>query len=163
MLHLEPQTRASSTGIVMPTQPPLHILLVDPDASAAQVTRALVARAAPNARLTLEPDALRAAEHLQSIRPDVLIVDPSPAPLAGLELIRLATALQPAAQIIVLTSQPTLGLRRQMDALGVARYLEKPAPLPIADLRALFTRPRQLQPQAEQRDVPAPSESQRVD
>jgi CheY-like chemotaxis protein len=126
----------------MLTQPPLHILLVDPDPGAAQVTAALVLRAAPEARLTREPDALRALQQLPQLRPDVLIVDPSPAPLAGLELIRLARTLQPAAQIIVLPSQPTLRLRRQMDEFGVAHYLEKPAPLPLDELRALFTRPR---------------------
>lgn len=127
----------------MLAQPPLHILIVDPDPGAAQVTCALVERAAPEARLTMEPDALRAAQQFEQIRPDVLIVDPSPTPLAGLELIRLARALQPAVQIIVLSSQPTLRLRRQMGELGVACYIAKPAPLPVGELRALFTRSRQ--------------------
>lgn len=163
MLYQEAQHARVSGGIIMRSQPPLHILLVDPDAGAAQVTRALVARAVPDARLTLEPDALRAAQRLQSIRPEVLIVDPSPAPFAGLELIRGAAALQPAVKIIVLTSQPTLGLRRQMDELGVAHYLEKPAPLSIAALRAMFTRPRQPEPQAEQRDLPGSGRSHCVD
>jgi two-component system, OmpR family, response regulator len=121
----------------MPTQIPQHILIVDPDLSAAHVTRAIVARAAPDALVTVEPDAGRACRELAQIRPGVLIIDPSPSPLAGAQLIA-AVKGQPAGQVIVAASAPTVGLRRRMHALGVDLYLEKPSPLLVGDLRSFL-------------------------
>jgi chemotaxis response regulator CheB len=122
----------------MPTKIPLHILIVDPDISSTHVTRAIVARAAPEARISVEPDAEQACLQLGRLLPDVLIIDPSPALLAGLKLIT-AVKGQHAGQVIVVASAPSLGLRRRMRALGVDLYLEKPAPLLVSDLRSFLS------------------------
>jgi DNA-binding NarL/FixJ family response regulator len=121
----------------MPTEVSLHILIVDPDTSSAHVTRAIVARAAPDARISVEPDAEQACHKLARLLPDVLIVDPSPSLLAGLKLIATVKG-QHAGQVIVVASAPSLGLRRRMHALGVDLYLEKPAPLLVSDLRTFL-------------------------
>ena len=53
-----------------------HILIIDADAGAAQTTRALVARIAANASLTVETTAERGRIRLQQHPTDVLIIDP---------------------------------------------------------------------------------------
>jgi DNA-binding NarL/FixJ family response regulator len=124
----------------MAAQYPLHILIVDQDIGAAQVTRAIVERAAPDARLTLEPDSEQARRNLPTLQPDVVIIDPSPAMLAGTQMIEAAKGAAHTAQVIVLASAPSAGLRRKMRDLGVDMYHEKPSPLLVADLRCFFER-----------------------
>lgn len=124
----------------MATQHPLHILIVDQDIGAAQVTRAIVERAAPDARLTLELDSEQARRNLAELQPDVVIIDPSPALLAGTQMIAAAKGADHAAQVIVLASAPSASLRRKMHDLGVDMYHEKPSPLLVADLRCFFER-----------------------
>jgi DNA-binding NarL/FixJ family response regulator len=127
----------------MPSPQPLQILIVDPDASAARVTGAVLARAAPDAELTIELAVDQACHDLASLQPDILLIDPSPSLIAGVKAITAAKQQEPAVQVIVLASGPTLGLRRQMQDLGVDLYLEKPAPLLIADLHPLLAGARQ--------------------
>lgn len=121
---------------------PAQIVIIDADAAAAQVTRAIVERAAPGAELAVVPD-LRAAYHeLQREPPDVLIIDPAPHPLAGVQLAATVKRRSPRGQVVVLASAPTAALRRQMQAVGVDLYLEKPAPLLVEELRRLLERGR---------------------
>jgi len=121
---------------------PAHILIVDADAAAAQVTRAIVQRAAPDAQLTVVPDLREAYRELKHEPPDVLIIDPSPHPLAGVELAAAVKRRRAEGQVIVLASRPTAALSRQMRNLGVDLYLEKPAPLPVDEVRRLLQRGR---------------------
>ena len=131
---------ACLTGTVMDAHHPLHILIVDKDLGAAQVTRAIVERAAPDARLTVEPDSEQARRNLPRLQPDVVIIDPSPALHAGTQMIAAAKGAAHTAQVIVLASAPSAGLRRKMRDLGVDLYHEKPSPLLVADLRGFFER-----------------------
>lgn len=121
----------------MSHETPLHILIVDPDTSSSHVTRAIVSRAVPEARITVEPDAELACRQLGRLLPNVLIIDPSPSLLAGLKLIA-AVKGQFAGHVIVVASAPTAALRRRMQVLGVDLYLEKPAPLLVGDLRTFL-------------------------
>jgi DNA-binding NarL/FixJ family response regulator len=121
---------------------PLHILIVDPDISAANVTGAIAARAAPGAVLTIAPEAAVAGRNLARLQPDVLIIDPSPSPEAGSAVIAAVKRPLPGARVIVLASAPTAGLRRRMRDLGVDLYLEKPAPLLVEELRRLLAAAR---------------------
>lgn len=109
----------------------LHILLVDADAGAAQITGAIVQRSAPEATLRIEPTISSGWASAQHGPPDVLIVDPAPYGQSGLRLIQDCKALQPAMRVIVLASAPTPSLRQRMQGLGVDLYLEKPAPLAL--------------------------------
>ena len=124
---------------------PADILIVDADAAAAQVTRAIVQRAAPGAQLAVVAGLQAAYRELQRALPDVLIIDPSPHPLAGVELAAVVKRRHPDGQVIVLASAPTAALRRQMQGLGVDLYLEKPAPLLVEDVRRLFQRYRRVE------------------
>ena len=116
-----------------------HVLIVDADASAAQVTAAGVMRALPDASLTIVPSPERGRSSLRCLQPDVLIVDPSPNTLTAMALIRLVKAEYPACCVVVLTSAPRPVLRRDLMRLGVDVYVEKPAPLEllIQQLRAV--------------------------
>lgn len=124
-------------GIVMPTEIPLHILIVDPDTSSSHVTRAIVARAAPDARISVEPDAEQACHKLGRLLPNVLVIDPSPSLVASLKLIA-AVKGRLAGHVIVVASAPSAALRRRMHAMGVDVYLEKPAPLLVGELRTFL-------------------------
>jgi DNA-binding NarL/FixJ family response regulator len=117
---------------------PARILIIDANAAAAQVTRAIVERAAPGAQLAVAPDLQAAYRELQGEPPDVLIIDPAPHPLAGVQLAAAVKRRNPRGQVIVLASAPTAALRRQMQGLGVDLYLEKPAPLLVEELRRLL-------------------------
>lgn len=109
----------------------LHILLVDPDASAAQVTSALVQRLEPRAEIVCEgtPEAAWLRSQQQPF--DILIVDPLPQSSLGPLLIQLVREQSPACRIVVLSSAPTPALRRKMNELNVDVYLEKSAALPV--------------------------------
>jgi DNA-binding response OmpR family regulator len=108
-----------------------HILIVDTDTSAAQVTRALVARALPEATLVIALTFEHARLSMQRQHPDALIIDPSPHSLEGAQLIEQFKATRADAPVIVVASMPTPALRRMMAGLGVDAYLEKPALLPL--------------------------------
>jgi DNA-binding NtrC family response regulator len=108
-----------------------HILIVDSDSSAAQVTRAVVARAIPEATLAVASTFERAQFSMQGQRPDALIIDPAPQSRDGTRLIEQFKVMCPDAPVIVVASMPTPALRRTMAGLGVGTYLEKPALLPL--------------------------------
>lgn len=111
----------------------LHILIVDPDKSAAHVTSAIIQRLAPAASLAIVRSLEEASAHIQQQQPDLLIMDPSPYRLAGTQFIQLLKQQYPAMHIFVITSAPSTALRAKIRDLGVDGYLEKPALLqPIA-------------------------------
>ena len=116
----------------------LHILIVDADHNAAQVTRAAVARSLPTATVTVTADPAHAWARNGLDPLDVLIIDPPPRRGVGAQLIRRARATWPGVLVIVLTSTPTPALRRDLRELAVDVYLEKPALLPVV-LGALHT------------------------
>lgn len=105
----------------------LHILIIDADPSASQITGALVQRIAPQATLTIEATPEQGWWAAQRRPPDVLVIDPSPYGAAGPLLIQLCKEQNPDIRIIVLTSTIAPALRRQIQTLGVHAYLEKPA------------------------------------
>jgi DNA-binding response OmpR family regulator len=109
----------------------LHILIVDADRSAAQVTGAAVTRSLPAATVTVTTDPAHAWPRHQPESLDVLIIDPPSRRPAGTQLIRRAQAIWPGVLVIVLASAPTPALRRDLRALGVDVYLEKPTLLPV--------------------------------
>lgn len=104
-----------------------HILIVDADPTAAQVTSAIIARVLPEATLSVAPTAENARRSAQEHHPNALIIDPSPHSLDGARLIQQLKEDCPGARVIVLASAPTPALRRRMEELGVDAYLEKPA------------------------------------
>jgi DNA-binding response OmpR family regulator len=108
-----------------------HILIIDADLGAAQVTRAVVARTLPDATVAMAPTVERALLSMQEQRPDALIIDPAPQIRDGTRLIEQFKAARPDAPVIVVASMPTPALRRTMAGLGVDTYLEKPALLPL--------------------------------
>ena len=60
----------------------------------------------------------------------------------GVELAAAVKRRRAEGQVIVLASRPTAALSRQMRNLGVDLYLEKPAPLPVDEVRRLLQRGR---------------------
>lgn len=117
-----------------------HILIVDSDASAAQVTSAIISRVMPEATLAIAPSAERARVSAHSHPPDALIIDPSPHSLDGASFIKNLKHDCPDARVMVLASAPSPSLRRRMEEIGVDSYMEKPAPLSklVAELRTLL-------------------------
>jgi DNA-binding NarL/FixJ family response regulator len=108
---------------------PPHILIVDANTSAAHVTRGVISRTLPGATVVVVPTLEAAKQQLQRQPHDMLILDPSPDLLADAQFLRCLKADLPAAHVLVICSAPTPALRRQMAALGVDVYLEKPVVL----------------------------------
>lgn len=108
-----------------------HILILDADAGAAQVTEAGVTRALPDATLSVVADVDNGWLSVQQAPLDALIIDPAPHNLASAWLIQAFKAENPDAPVIVLASAPTPNLARTLYRLGVDVYLEKPVSLPI--------------------------------
>jgi DNA-binding NarL/FixJ family response regulator len=108
-----------------------HVLIVDADDGASQVTRALVKRITPGASVEIEPTPEGGWQSAQRTPPDVLIIDPSPHGQSGMLLISLCKEDAPATRVIVLTSRPTPTLRAFVKRLGVDVYLEKPTALAL--------------------------------
>ena len=103
-----------------------HILIVESDVAAAQVTSAMLARAVPTAIVSVESDFAAARRSLQSHPPDVLIVDPVRHRPESIWLVQHLKMKHPDAHVIIIASTPTPALRREMERLGVDAYLEKP-------------------------------------
>ena len=103
-----------------------HILIVESDVAAAQVTSAMLARAVPTAIVSVESDFAAARRSLQSHPPDVLIVDPVHHRPESIWLVQHLKTKHPDAHVIIIASAPTPALRREMESLGVDAYLEKP-------------------------------------
>lgn len=122
-----------------------HILIVDADVSAAEVTSAVVRRIAPEAILVCERTPDRAWVEAQHNPPDMIIIDPSPHGPAGAFFIQLCQAAWPKARVVVLASAPTPTLRAGVAGLKVAEYLEKPTAsrLLVDKLRAVLETSRQ--------------------
>jgi DNA-binding NarL/FixJ family response regulator len=105
-----------------------HILIIDADPSAAHTTRALVARIAPEATVTLEATPERGWVSMRQRPAEVLIIDPSPHELAAAELIQWLRTERPAAGVVVLASNSPSALRQKMGELGVDLYQDKHQP-----------------------------------
>lgn len=123
---LMPREISAIWSRVRMTTPP-HILIIDSDSSAANVTRTLVERVEPLATLAVEASAERARLSIQSHRPSIVIIDPSPYNHADEQLVQELKAQSPMVRVIVLTSSSTHALRRRMQQIGVDLYIEKPA------------------------------------
>jgi DNA-binding response OmpR family regulator len=117
-----------------------HVLIIDADGSAAQVTSAIVSRTAPEAIVRIAPAAEPIELRVQGRYPDVLIIDPAPYDLAGVRLIRELKAARADSRVIVVTSSATPAFRRIIAELKVDAYLEKPVLLSLfrQQLRALL-------------------------
>jgi DNA-binding NarL/FixJ family response regulator len=109
----------------------MHILIIDTDVHAAQVTSAVMSRPLPAATVVIASSYESAMHNMQVQRPDIFIIDPSPHSLDGSRLIEHFKAACPEAIVVVVAGAPTPGLRRRMQDLGVNIYLEKPALLPL--------------------------------
>lgn len=120
-----------------------HVLILDADLSAAQVTRAGIQRAWPDATLAIEPDPESGWRSVQDHQPDILIIDPAPQGLASAWLVQAFKQLCPRGHVIVLSSAPTPGLRWNKRQAYIDAYLEKPAPLAqiVQEVRAALEDP----------------------
>ncbi|GIV98094.1 MAG: hypothetical protein KatS3mg057_2751 [Herpetosiphonaceae bacterium] len=116
-----------------------HILIVDPDSSAAQITAAGIARGLPEATVLVVPGPAEGWEEIQRQLPDALIIDPVPYSLSAATLIRQLKTRQPHSYIVVLASTPTPALQRELRSLQIDAYLEKPAPLSMLVTRLCNT------------------------
>jgi DNA-binding NarL/FixJ family response regulator len=105
-----------------------HILIIDADPGAAQTTRALVARIAPDATLMVEATPKRGRISLQQHRADVLIIDPSPDLLAAAQLIQWLKSEHFATCVIVLASTSTSALHQTIEELGADVFVDKHQP-----------------------------------
>lgn len=109
----------------------LHILIIDPDAAAAQVTCARIARLAPWATFAIEANPESAWNSAQQQTPDIVLIDPAKHRLHCPLLIQLIKETYPATGIVVLDSRPTPSSRRSLQALGVDLYLDKGASMSL--------------------------------
>jgi DNA-binding NarL/FixJ family response regulator len=107
-----------------------HILIIDADPNAAQITRALVARVAPNAAMRIAPTAQHGRTYLDQRPLDMVIIDPSWNMRADTQLIEYVRQAQPEVYLLALPSVSTPGLRKRMASLGVNAYVEKAAAPP---------------------------------
>lgn len=103
-----------------------HILIIDANSSALDVTHALARRLAPAATITCTATVYSGWLAAQRTAPDALIIDPAPFGPSGMLVIQLCKAHYPALRVVVLASAPTPGLHRRLMQLGVDVYLEKP-------------------------------------
>jgi DNA-binding NarL/FixJ family response regulator len=119
---------------------PPHILIIDPDSSAANVTRTLIERVEPLATLAVEATAERGRLSIQQRMPSIVVIDPSPYNRSDEQLVLELKAQSPGVRVIVLTSASTHALRRRMQEIGADLYIEKPAAptVLISGLRALI-------------------------
>ena len=106
---------------------PLHILIVDADPDAGQVTRGLVQRIEPSATIVYERTPGAACAAAQQTSPDVLIIDPAPLGIAGVLTIQQCVEQHPDVRVIVLGARLPPATRRSIQSIAAYVYLEKPA------------------------------------
>jgi DNA-binding NarL/FixJ family response regulator len=133
MTTVRTQTMHPTPAIIeAPTMPPhrWHILIVDHDPAAALITQHGL-RAGLGVAATVDVAPSPGAAWVRCVRTDVdlLIVDPYSRNRASTVLIKALREARPDLPMVVLTAYDTLGMRREMLALGVGHYLAKPIEL----------------------------------
>ena len=118
------------------------ILIIDADSQAAQVTGEIVARAIPEAAVTIVATPEAALSYLASHEPALVIIDPQAPSRAAVHLIAWLKVAYPQTCSLVLAAQTKPSLRRLMEKLGVDEYLEKSVLRPqlVATLNSLLCR-----------------------
>jgi DNA-binding response OmpR family regulator len=100
----------------------LHVLIIDPDASAAQVTCATIRHLAPQAVCTVANDPVQGWLRLRQQPAEMLIIDPARYPQVGQRLLEQINDTLPQIRVIVLSSAATPAAGRMP---GVSAYLDK--------------------------------------
>lgn len=120
---------------------PFQIFIIDADASAAEITAALARRIAPTALITCVARAELGWRAAQQRTPDAIIIDPAPHDQSAWQCIVQCRTHNPLVKIIVLSSAPSLAIRRHIQRLGVDVYLEKPVARAVLvdQIRAVLT------------------------
>jgi two-component system, OmpR family, response regulator len=121
---------AVSHAHALPPTPARRILIVDDDPTAALITqRGLQFLLGSDVEVHVAPSA--SAAWMRCLREpiDLLLVDPAPHDRAAWALLKALQEQHPTITVLVLTAYDTVGLRMQMQKLGVRHYLAKPATL----------------------------------
>lgn len=102
-----------------------HILILDQDKIAAQVTRSLVWHVLPGAHIYIVPPNMLLPDMYTEAPIDVLIIDPAGANEVRVQQLRVLQQRQPALVVVVLTSEPPARCIRQLHDVQVYALLEK--------------------------------------
>src|SRR5262245_46617633 len=111
---------------------PTQIMIVDNSLAAAEVTRGgLVRMLGAGLVVVVAPSIEQAWTACVDGEVTVLIVEPSPLNPGALKLLERIRAEALSLSIVVLASYDTPRVRKEISALGIRRYLAKPAELPL--------------------------------
>lgn len=116
-----------------------HILVVDQNNSAAQVTRSLMQHVLSTANIEIVSPNMLLPKGCRAAPLDMLIIDPVGINEANMQQLRALQHSQPALFVMVLTSEPQARRVRQLRGLKVDALLEKgdsPAAL-LSQLRSV--------------------------
>ncbi|WP_025745997.1 hypothetical protein [Kallotenue papyrolyticum] len=107
---------------------PTSIIVVDSDAGAAQITKAILRQVAPEAQCQIVPDPVRAWLLLRRRPAELIIIDPARYPQVARRMIELVRTAYPSVQLILLSA-----VLRYRDWPHVHGWIDKQ--LPPAELR----------------------------
>jgi DNA-binding NarL/FixJ family response regulator len=113
------------------THMPVHILIIDEDVSAAQVTGECLRRFLPNVTITIELTTHDGWIRLQQIAPDAVILDPGLHITPAMFFVSYLHQTYPHVRVIILASAPTPLLKKTMCDLNIDLYLKKPIPVTV--------------------------------
>ncbi len=115
------------------------VLIVDDERTLARAMKAFLAESGYEAEVA--PDAERALEMLDTLRPDVVFTDVRLPGMNGIELLRRIREFDPAISVVVMTAFGTIEGAVEAVKLGAFDYLKKPVDL--EELKLLADRARE--------------------
>lgn len=115
------------------------VLVIDDDAGVRSSVERFIRRL--DFEVMTFPDGADALKALDSVHPDVALVDLQMPEVGGLDVLRALRARAPECQVILITAQPTIDSAIEAVKLGALDYL--PKPFPSDRVRQLLTAVRE--------------------
>jgi two-component system response regulator DctR len=135
------QSNAPDTAPVLRTQPRWRVLIAEDDAGVAELHRRVVERHTAFTVVGTCSDLDGAAEALDELEPDLLILDLTMPRGDGISFLRRVRAEAVEVEVIVVTASRDAGSIRTCMQLGAVEYLVKPfAPRRLHDALVSFAR-----------------------
>ena len=103
-----------------------HILVVDDHFEILEFLRSMLEQSSPNYQVLGVPSAEEGFLEMRRTPFDLLITDVRLPGMSGFELVRKVRSFAPDTPIIMITAYSTAQGKQEAEALGVARYFEKP-------------------------------------
>jgi CheY-like chemotaxis protein len=107
------------------------VLVIDDEPEVRQVLHEFLA--SRGYEVCLASSGIEALEHLDKLKPDLVLLDVAMPGIDGVETLRRIVAVDPSLPVIMVTANADIGVTSKLLALGAVDYVPKPFDLDYLD------------------------------